>query len=49
MKKIVGGLLICTALGFVASCDDFMDVHKEFIKDGEIIYAPKVEDRKSVV
>lgn len=43
MKKIATSLLICTALGLIASCDDFMDIHKDFIKDGEIIYAPKVD------
>jgi len=31
--------LILTAL----SCDNFMDVHKEYIEGGEIIYAPKVD------
>jgi hypothetical protein len=25
----------------MAACDDFMDVHKKYIQDGEIIYAPK--------
>jgi hypothetical protein len=27
----------------MSSCDDFMDVHKDFIKGGEIIYSPKVD------
>lgn len=26
---------------FLASCEDFMDIHKEYIEGGEIIYAPK--------
>lgn len=28
--------------GFI-SCDNFMDVHKEYVEDGETIYAPKVD------
>jgi len=27
----------------MASCDDFMDVHEEYIKGGEIIYAPRTD------
>lgn len=26
-----------------ASCESFMDIHEEYVKDGEIIYAPKVD------
>jgi hypothetical protein len=29
------------ALGFLTSCDNFMDVHQQYVEDGEIIYAPK--------
>ncbi|GHV69384.1 chitobiase [Bacteroidia bacterium] len=29
-------------LGFI-SCDNFMDVHKEYVEDGETIYSPKVD------
>ena len=42
MKKIVNGIIIPLILSALISCGDFMDVHKEYIKDGEIIYAPKV-------
>ena len=36
---------ICLLLlaAFVVSCDSFMDVHEEYIKDGEVIYAPKAD------
>ncbi len=34
-------ILICTFV--IYSCEDFMDIHKEYIKDGEIIYAPKLD------
>ena len=41
MKRIYGIVaFVVSVLSFV-SCDDFMDVHKEYIEDGEIIYAPK--------
>jgi hypothetical protein len=36
-------LILLIMCGF-ASCDDFMDVHKKWIQDGEIIYAPKPVD-----
>lgn len=41
MKKIYSLLLcmLCTIL--ITSCEDFMDIHKEYIEGGEIIYAPK--------
>ncbi len=43
MKKIYS-LLACCACAFgIASCDDMMDVHKEYIESGEIIYAPKAD------
>jgi len=43
MKQIYKGLLILLILSGFASCQDFMDIHKEYIKDGEIIYAPKID------
>lgn len=41
MKKIIqiGCWVLCIC--FLTACDDLMDTHKEFIKGGEIIYAPK--------
>ena len=42
MKKIQKGFFFLIILSVFASCGDFMDVHKEYIKDGEIIYAPKL-------
>lgn len=41
MKKIIqiGCWLLC--FFSLVACDDLMDTHKEFIKGGEIIYAPK--------
>lgn len=41
MKKIYGLLAFVASVLFFSSCDDFMDVHKEYIEGGEIIYAPK--------
>ena len=32
--------LLASVLSFF-SCEDFMDIHKEYIEGGEIIYAPK--------
>lgn len=43
MKKIINSLFLCAILCLTGSCDSFMDVHKDYIKDGEIIYAPKVD------
>ena len=43
MKRIHYILLSFTLLFTVFSCESFMDVHKDYIKDGEIIYAPKVD------
>jgi len=44
MKRIYNRLLILLLIlsSFVA-CQDFMDIHKEYIEGGEIIYAPKVD------
>lgn len=43
MKKIYSllMLLLCTVL--ITSCEDFTDIHKEYIEGGEIIYAPKAD------
>ncbi len=43
MKQIHYIVLIFTVLFTMSSCEDFMDIHKDFIKDGEIIYSPKVD------
>ena len=44
MKRICNGLWIFLILTACFSCTDFMDFHKEYInKDGEIVYAPKIE------
>lgn len=41
MKRIyLLATFVMSILSF-SSCDDFMDVHKEYIEEGEIIYAPK--------
>ena len=40
MKKICNSLFILLVLLSIISCDNYMDVHKEYFK-GEIIYAPK--------
>lgn len=39
MKHIY--LILVCALCLFSSCGDFMDIHKEYIEGGEIIYAPK--------
>jgi len=43
MKKIHSVLLIILALGFVAGCEEFTDIHQEYVEGGEIIYAPKTD------
>lgn len=43
MKKLYNSTLILLLILFGASCENFMDVHEEYIKGGEIIYAPKVD------
>lgn len=41
MKRIyILATFVLSILSF-SSCDDFMDIHKEYIEGGEIIYAPK--------
>ena len=42
MKKIIYHTCILLVIS-LCSCEDFMDIHEEYIKDGEIMYAPKVE------
>lgn len=41
MKRIYSLVAFAVSVLFFTSCDDFMDVHKEYIEGGEIIYAPK--------
>lgn len=41
MKRIYGIITFVVSVLSFSSCDDFMDVHKEYIEGGEIIYAPK--------
>lgn len=48
MKKIYGLVAFIASVLFFYSCDDFMDVHKEYIKGGEIIYAPKPDSVKFI-
>ncbi len=31
------------AFAFLVSCEDFMDIHQEYVEGGEIIYAPKTD------
>lgn len=41
MKRIYGLIVFATSVLSFSSCEDFMDVHKDYIEGGEIIYAPK--------
>jgi hypothetical protein len=34
-------ILFIAVFAFFASCENVMDIHKQFIEDGEVIYAPK--------
>lgn len=43
MKRIHSVLLIILTLAFVAGCEEFTDIHQEYIEGGEIIYAPKTD------
>ncbi len=43
MKKISNILWLVMSLFILFSCEDMMDVHKDFIKNGEKTYAPKVD------
>ena len=40
MKRIYSLLVFIACTLLITSCEDFMDVHKEYIEGGEIIYAP---------
>lgn len=41
MNKIYYISLLLFSAIFIYSCDKFTDVHKEWVKNGEIVYAPK--------
>ncbi|GHT69543.1 chitobiase [Bacteroidia bacterium] len=44
MKKIFNKtVILAVAFLLLASCDGMMDVHKEYIEGGELIYAPKID------
>ncbi len=43
MNRIYVILAIVLTTSIFTSCEDFMDRHKEWIKDGEIIYSPRVD------
>lgn len=43
MKKIHYTLLIILTLAIAAGCEDFMDIHQDYIETGEIIYSPKTD------
>jgi hypothetical protein len=40
MKNIYIAIIVTVTM--LSACDDFMDVHKEYLEGGEIMYAPKV-------
>lgn len=42
MKGLYSIFISLLAL-FMVSCESFMDIHEEYVKDGEKIYAPKVD------
>src|SRR5690606_35912385 len=42
MKRLYNILIFLLAVPAV-SCESFMDIHEEYVKDGEVIYAPKVD------
>ena len=41
MNKIYKAIVLVLCVLGVTSCEDFMDIHKDYIEGGEIIYAPK--------
>jgi hypothetical protein len=43
MKKIFNISLIFVAFAALCSCEGMMDVHKEYLETGEIVYMPKPE------
>lgn len=46
MKKINFFIVVPFILVTIFACEDFMDVHKEYIEGGEILYAPKPDSLK---
>lgn len=40
-SKLFMPVWLMMMFGLFSSCEDFMDVHKKYIEDGEIIYAPR--------
>jgi hypothetical protein len=42
-NKYISVLAIGMFLLPLSSCEDFMDIHKEYVEDGETIYAPKLD------
>lgn len=48
MKKIYALIAFVISVLSITSCDDFMDVHKEYIEGGEIIYAPKPDSLRFI-
>lgn len=43
MKQRLYNILICLLAISAVSCESFMDIHEEYVQDGEVIYAPKVD------
>jgi len=43
MKKISFIIFAAVSALTLCNCDGMMDVHEEYVKDGEIIYAPKID------
>ncbi len=41
MKRIYSLAILAVSILSFTSCEDFMDIHEEYIEGGEIIYAPK--------
>ncbi len=41
MKRIYSLAILAASILSFTSCEDFMDMHEEYIEGGEIIYAPK--------
>lgn len=40
-KILYGSLFVVTLLSALSSCEDMMDRHQEYIKEGEIVYSPR--------
>ncbi len=43
MKRIYIYLLVVVVAFSITACDDMMDVHKKYIENGEIVYAPNID------